>query len=53
LQNQFGILLKPVLPTLFFGILFSIVVLSLLINGILPALLINRFTGLKLLQLKT
>lgn len=53
MQNQFGILLKPVFTNpLFLGILFSIVVLSLLVNGVLPALLIGRFTGLELLKLK-
>ncbi|MGE0020886.1 MAG: ABC transporter permease [Draconibacterium sp.] len=53
LQNQFGILLKPVFTNpLFLGILFSIVVLSLLVNGVLPALLINRFNGLELVKLK-
>ncbi len=51
--NQFGILLKPVFTNhLFFTILFSIVTLSIFINGILPAILINRFNGLELLTLK-
>ena len=53
LQNQFDILLKPVFTKpLFLGILFSIVVLSLLVNGVLPVLLIKRFTSLDLLRLK-
>ncbi len=53
MRNQFGILLEPVISNpAFVGILLGIVLLSIFINGVLPALLINRFNSLELLQLK-
>lgn len=53
MRNEFGILLKPVFSNrLFLGILAAILLMSIFINGILPALLINRFKSLELLNLK-
>jgi len=53
MRNQFGILLQAVFTNrLFLGILLSIVLFSILINGVLPALLISRFNSLELLRLK-
>jgi len=53
IRNEFGILLEPVFTqALFLEVLSGILVLSILINGVLPALLINRFNGLQLLSLK-
>ena len=53
MRNEFGILLQPVFrQPLFLGVLSGILVLSIFINGVLPALLINRFTSLELLKLK-
>ncbi len=53
MRNQFGIYLEPVFSnSLFIAILTSIILLNITINGILPALLINRFNSLELLKLK-
>jgi len=53
MRNEFGILLQPVFSQpLFVVVLFGILVLSIFINGVLPALLINRFNSLQLLKLK-
>ncbi|MCK3682909.1 ABC transporter permease [Maribellus sp. YY47] len=53
MQNQFGIMLRPVFVSpLFLATLFSIIAISLLIGGIVPALMINRFNGLDLLKLR-
>ncbi|MCG6189807.1 ABC transporter permease [Maribellus maritimus] len=53
MQNEFGILLQPVfVQPLFLEVLFGILILSIFVNGVLPALLINRFNGLELLKLK-
>ncbi len=53
MRNQFGIFLEPVFTSSYFlGIFFTIIVLSISINGILPAFIISRFNSLELLQLK-
>ena len=53
MQNQFGIFLKPVFTSkLFLASLFIILSLSILIGGIIPALMINRFDSLELLKLR-
>jgi len=53
MRNEFGILLQPVFSQpLFVVVLCGILVLSIFINGVLPALLINRFNSLQLLKLK-
>ena len=53
MRNDFGILLQPVFKQpLFLGVLSGILFLSIFINGVLPALLINRFNSLELLKLK-
>ena len=53
MRNQFGILLEPVISNpVFLGILSGIVLLSILISGVIPALLINRYKSLDLLKLK-
>ncbi len=53
MRNEFGILLEPVFAHPFFlAVLSSIIFLSIFINGVLPALLINRFNSLELLKLK-
>lgn len=53
IRTQFGISLEPVFYNrVFLGILFSITVVSIFVNGILPALFINRFNSLALLTLK-
>ena len=53
MRNEFGILLQPVFwQPLFLEVLTGILVLSIFINGVLPALLINRFNSLELLKLK-
>jgi len=53
MRNEFGILLEPVFKqALFLEVLSGILVFSILINGVLPALLINRFKSLELLKLK-
>jgi putative ABC transport system permease protein len=53
MQNQFGIFLKPVFTSPFFlAILFSIIFLGILIGGVIPALMINRFNSLELLKLR-
>ncbi len=51
--NLFGIFLKPVFSSpVFLAILLSIISISILIGGIIPALMINRFNGLELLKLR-
>nr|WP_320023745.1 ABC transporter permease [uncultured Draconibacterium sp.] len=53
MRNEFGILLQPVFTQpLFIEVLSGILMLSIFINGVLPALLINRFNSLQLLKLK-
>ncbi len=53
IYNQFGIELEPVFTNpAFMVILLGIVLLSIILNGILPALLINRFNSFELLKLK-
>ncbi|MFW6370817.1 MAG: ABC transporter permease [Bacteroidota bacterium] len=53
IDNQFGIELEPVFTNPdFIVILPGIVLLSIILNGILPALLINRFNSFELLKLK-
>ncbi|WP_321370095.1 ABC transporter permease [uncultured Draconibacterium sp.] len=53
MQNQFGIFLKPVFTSkLFLASLVIILSLSILIGGIIPALMINRFNSLELLKLR-
>ena len=53
MRNEFGILFQPVFSQpLFVVVLCGILVLSIFINGVLPALLINRFNSLQLLKLK-
>ena len=53
MRNEFGILLQPVFTQpLFIEVLSGILMLSIFINGVLPALLINRFNSLQLLNLK-
>jgi len=53
MQNEFGILLQPVFTqSSFLEVLAGILFLSVFINGVLPALLINRFNSLELLKLK-
>jgi len=53
IRNEFGILLGPVFTqALFLEVLSGILIASILVNGVLPALLINRFNGLQLLTLK-
>ncbi|HPF52495.1 MAG TPA: ABC transporter permease [Draconibacterium sp.] len=53
MRNQFGLILEPVFTQpLFLGVLSGILLLSIFVNGILPALMINRFNGLELLKLK-
>ena len=53
IRDQFGILLEPVFTNLtFLSLLFSVVGLNIIVNGVLPAILINRFKLLELLKLK-
>jgi len=53
MRNQFGLILEPVFTQpLFLGVLAGILLLSIFVNGILPALMISRFNGLELLKLK-
>ncbi len=53
MRNEFGILFQPLFSQpLFVVVLCGILVLSIFINGVLPALLINRFNSLQLLKLK-
>ncbi|SFE43003.1 ABC transporter permease [Sunxiuqinia elliptica] len=53
LRNEFNMLLEPVFrEPLFLSGLFGILLLSVLINGALPAWLINQFSALELMTLK-
>ncbi len=53
MKNQFDIFLRPVFSSpLFLVTLFSIISLSVVIGGIIPAALINRFNSLELLKLR-
>ena len=53
IRDQFGILLEPVFTDpIFLCLLFSVVALNVVVNGVLPAILINRIKLLDLLKLK-
>ncbi|WP_163322790.1 ABC transporter permease [Draconibacterium mangrovi] len=53
IKNQFGIFLRPVFSNPFFlATLFSIISFSILVGGMIPALMINRFNSLELLKLR-
>ncbi|WP_346863085.1 ABC transporter permease [uncultured Draconibacterium sp.] len=53
MKNQFGIFLRPVFSSpLFLATLFLIISFSIVIGGMIPAFLINRFNSLELLKLR-